>query len=227
METTSRPGHPCTAGCGTEREHQAGFMHRFRAQFGKPTGFWGTVAGWIMANRPSNRERNVWVVSLLNIQPSDHVLEIGFGPGLAIELMSKLATDGQVVGIDHSEIMLQQARKRNAGAIEVGRVKLWLGSVSDLPALHDRFDKIFAVNSIQFWKNPVALLRGLRGLMNPRGRIALALQPRFQGATNDDAHDAGRDLVEKLSAAGFGQVRLEIKPLKPISVVCAVGVNEI
>jgi len=49
-------------------------------QFHKPTRFLGRVAGWIMANRPSNIERNRWTVDLLNVQPSDHVLEIGFGP---------------------------------------------------------------------------------------------------------------------------------------------------
>lgn len=213
--------------CRTEKEHEPGFLQRFRAQFGKPTGFWGTVAGWIMANRPSNRQRNEWAVSLLNLEPSDRVLEIGFGPGLAIQLMSQLVPEGQVVGLDHSEEMLQQARKRNARAIEAGRVTLRLGSVSDLPAFHDPFDKVLAVNSIQFWENPTAVLRKLRQLMNPGGRIALALQLRSQGATNDDAHQAGRDMVEKLGAAGFGQVRLEIKPLKPISVVCAVAVNEV
>jgi len=226
MKTNSISGHSHTACCKIERVPQAGFMQRFRAQFGKPTGFWGKVAGWIMAHRPSNRTRNAWAVSLLNIQPSDRVLEIGFGPGWAIELMSRLATDGQVVGIDHSEVMLQQAEKRNAAAIEVGRVKLWLGSVGDLPGFDDPFDKILAVNSMQFWEHPVAQLGELRRHLKPGGRIALAFQPRWQGATEDDAHEAGRDMVDRLTAAGFKQVRLEIKPIKPISVVCVLGLNE-
>jgi len=40
----------------------------------------GRVTSWEIAHRPSNRQRNGWVVSLLGVQPADHVLEIGFGP---------------------------------------------------------------------------------------------------------------------------------------------------
>ena len=50
-------------------------------QFGHPRGTAGAMAGWVMALRRSNRRRNAWVVSLLDVQPTDRVLEIGFGPG--------------------------------------------------------------------------------------------------------------------------------------------------
>ena len=58
-------------------------------QFGKPSGFFGKLAGFIMSHRSSNIERIKWGISLLNIQPTDIILEIGFGPGLAINMMSK------------------------------------------------------------------------------------------------------------------------------------------
>jgi hypothetical protein len=64
-------------------------------QFRRPTGLLGRLAGWIMANRPSNIERNRWTVDLLNVQPSDHVLEIGFGPGLRCERQSGCAGEGE------------------------------------------------------------------------------------------------------------------------------------
>ena len=43
-----------------------------------PRGAAGSVTGWVFAHRPSNRQRNRWVVSLLDVQPADQVLEIGF-----------------------------------------------------------------------------------------------------------------------------------------------------
>ena len=62
-------------------------------QFHRPTGFAGRAAGWVMATRGSNRKRNVWAVGLLDVQPDDRVLEIGFGPGVAIaELRASRAT---------------------------------------------------------------------------------------------------------------------------------------
>ena len=53
-------------------------------QFHSPHGMGGHVAGWVMGHRSSNRERNRWVVSLLDVQPTDRVLEVGFGPGIAV-----------------------------------------------------------------------------------------------------------------------------------------------
>src|ERR1700678_1558094 len=46
----------------------------------RPRGAAGLVTAWEMARRPSNRQRNRWVVSLLDVQPADRVLEIGFFP---------------------------------------------------------------------------------------------------------------------------------------------------
>lgn len=62
-------------------------------QFGHPQGTGGSVAGWVMAHRPSNRQRNSGVISLLDVQPTDRVLEIGFGPGLAIADLSRRVGD--------------------------------------------------------------------------------------------------------------------------------------
>jgi SAM-dependent methyltransferase len=110
------------------------FIAHVHAQFGRPNGFWGSIAGWIMAVRSSNRKRNVWAVSLLDVQHGDRILEIGFGPGLAIREISRIALDGYVCGLDHSARMLRQATRRNATAIRHGRVDLRLGSVESLPA---------------------------------------------------------------------------------------------
>ena len=124
--------------------------------------------------------------------------------------------------------MLEQSRKRNARAIERGSVNLLLGSVCDLPSsLQGQFDKILTVNSIQFWENSTEVLRELRQLMTPWGKIAVALQPRSQNATNKDTQKAGHDLAERLRAAGFKQIQLEIKPMKPVSVACSVGINDV
>src|ERR1700733_7959720 len=86
-----------------------------------PRGAAGRVTAWEMAHRPSNRERNRWVVALLAVRPADRVLEIGFGPGVAIAELAR-AGAGHVYGIDHSEVMVRQASKRNAAALRAGQV---------------------------------------------------------------------------------------------------------
>src|SRR5829696_10105083 len=115
------------------------------AQFGRPSGLLGSAAGLVMAHRSSNRRRNEWAVSLLDVRPDDRVLEIGSGPGLAIRELSRIAHDGYVCGIDHSEVMLRQAARRNADGLRRGVVDLRLGSVAELPSFDTPFDKVLAV----------------------------------------------------------------------------------
>jgi SAM-dependent methyltransferase len=194
------------------------------AQFGRPTGFWGRGAGLLMAHRSSNRRRNAWAVALLDVRPDDRVLEIGFGPGLAILELSRIAPEGYVCGIDHSELMLRQARRRNADAIRRGVVDLRLASVDALPAFDAPFDKILAVNAMLFWTEPDRRLEELRHLLRRGGLIAVAHQPRGPGATDETSAAKGREIAAALARAGFSDVRVETLRLKP-AVVCALGVN--
>jgi ubiquinone/menaquinone biosynthesis C-methylase UbiE len=75
----------------------------------------------------TNAACGAWVSELLEIGPDESVLEVGFGPGIVIHLLSKLA--GHVAGIDPSQEMVEQARSRNAKAIVSGRVDLRHGTV--------------------------------------------------------------------------------------------------
>ena len=195
-----------------------------RAQFGRPTGLRGCAAGLLMAHRPSNRRRNAWAVSLLDVQRDDRVLELGFGPGLAIRELSRIAAEGYVCGIDHSELMLRWARRRNADGLRRGVVDLRLGSFDELPAFDAPFDKILAVNAMLFRSDPVARLAEFRRLLRPGGLIAVAYQPRGPGATDETSVAKGREIAAALIRAGFSEVRLETMRLKP-AVVCALGVN--
>lgn len=194
-------------------------------QFGKPSGVLGRLAGFIMAKRASNIERNEWGISLLNIQPSDHVLEIGFGPGVAIQKMSALVTDGFVYGIDHSELMVKKASDRNREAILSGKVKLITASVSDFPAFDQPIDKVLDVNSFQFWEDPVGSLKIVKKNMNQNGVIALVHQPRKPGATEQDSTEAGDQFSKYLEEAQFNNIRIEKLMMKPVSTVCVLGVN--
>ena len=195
-----------------------------RAQFGRPTGLGGYAAGLLMAHRPSNRRRNAWAVSLLDVQRDDRVLELGFGPGLAIRELSRIAAEGYVCGIDHSELMLRWASRRNADGLRRGVVDLRLGSVDELPAFDALFDKILAVNTMLFWSEPVARIAELRRLLRSGGLIAVAYQPRGPGVTDETSAAKGREIAVALIRARFSEVRLETMRLKP-AVVCALGVN--
>jgi SAM-dependent methyltransferase len=102
------------------------------AQFGKPSGLWGALAGRIMASRPSNRFRNARTVELLQLTPVSRVLEIGCGPGLALANCAQIITSGRIVGLDHSGVMIRQARDRLERAGAAHRAELVEGGIDRL-----------------------------------------------------------------------------------------------
>jgi SAM-dependent methyltransferase len=161
--------------------------------FGRPQGVLGRLGGIIMARM--NADCGAWVSDLLEVGPNDSVLEVGFGPGVVIQHLSKVAAAGHVAGIDQSREMVDQARARNTTAIQSGRVDLRHGSVESLPFDDNSFDKALAINSMQVWPDAVAGLREMRRVLKPGGKIALGFTPH-SGQPN-------KGLTETLIAAGF------------------------
>jgi ubiquinone/menaquinone biosynthesis C-methylase UbiE len=195
----------------------------WRRQFERPAGVLGQLIGHLMALQ--NKERSWWVLPLLEIHDKDRVLEVGFGSGVDIRRVSEIAVRGTIAGIDHSEVMLEQALARNAAGIKAGRVELQLSCATQLPYADASFDKVFSINVAQFWKDPLAPIREMHRVLRQGGRIAIAVQPRSKGANERTARETGKMLTESLTSAGFSQVRLESKKVKPVSVVCALGMK--
>ena len=191
---------------------------RVVGQFHNPAGPGGRVAGWVMGRRSSNVQRNRWAVELLDIQPTDRVIELGCGPGVAIAALARRAARGLVVGVDHSEVMIRQARRRNAAAICAGRVRLIHAPVERLPVTDEPFDAALAVNTATMWPEPTARLREIGRMLGPGGRIALVSQPRCPGATAATSAAAAAELSALLSQAGFENLRVETLELNPPAV---------
>jgi SAM-dependent methyltransferase len=196
--------------------------HDVIGQAHHPRGVAGRVTAWEMAYRPSNRQRSNWAVPLLGVQPASQVLEIGFGPGLAVAALVR-AGAGHVFGIDHSAVMLRQASRRNAAAIRAGQVTLVKASVDQIPpALDGPFDAILAINSLAFWPAPAQRLADLRWRLAPGGRVAIVSQPRCPGATADTSRSAAREIEDLLRGAGFTRFTTETLDLDP-PVVCVLA----
>ena len=146
----------------------------------------------------TNRQCAEWIVRPLEVQPNDKVLELGFGPGVGIDLLARAASDGYVFGVDPSKEMLEQASARNAEAIKSGHVDLRLGLAESMPFADNSFDKAMAINSLQMWPDAIAGLRELRRVMKPGGTVA------FGFTRNSGQQKNG--LIEKFDAAGFANV---------------------
>lgn len=182
------------------QKQQLNFVERILYKaFGKPEGLLGRIGGHILAM--VKREPIARFIDLLNVSSHERVLEVGFGPGVAIAALSGKAA--RVAGVDISDVMVEQARARNADAIAAGRVELHQGAADQLPFADDSFDKALSINSIQIWPEPAAGLREIHRVLKPNGRLVLGfVRPALWFV--DEAESL-------LSETGFVTVRREVK----------------
>ena len=194
------------------------FLHMFGMQLSNPRGMLGAVIGRVIFAK-GNASINTWIVQLLPIQPTDHLLEVGCGPGVALQGFAARAHQGLVAGIDVSPVMVQEARKRNAATIKTGGIEIEQGNASRLPYADASFDTVVAVHVIYFWSDPVATLQELRRVLRPGGLVAIAFRIREQmpraaqkafaqsGATT---YPGAEDVESLLAAAEFTHIRMEV-----------------
>lgn len=187
-------------------------------QFARPRGLLGRLVARIM--RRGNAPVSLWMVELLAVEPRNRVLEVGFGPGVALADLLARAQDGFVAGVDASRLMVRQAQSRHADAISAGRLEVREGDASALPYDDASFDKVCGAHVIYFWRDAPATVRELRRVLRPAGTLALAYQERehmppnaVSGLSNAGARLYGPGEVEQVArVAGFDNVRVETKP---------------
>lgn len=145
-------------------------MNELAGQLRKPEGAYGREVGKVMAQR--NSEATAFTLRCLDVQESDHVLEIGFGPGEGIAQAVQLTPKGFVAGVDYSSEMVEMAKERNHRALMQEQAELILGSAQELPFADESFQKIFAVNVFHFWTDPTQELAECVRVLKPRGCVA-------------------------------------------------------
>ena len=143
---------------------------------GKPEG----EAGRAVSERLNrvNADITAAVYQRLQLRPSDHVLEIGFGNGRLLPALLAYAHDLTYAGIDIAETMVTEAIAFNAELVAAGRASFRLASAEAIPCPDQSFDRVFAVNVIYFWPDPVRALSEMRRVLRPGGiSVIAALKP--------------------------------------------------
>ena len=94
-----------------------------------------------------------WAVDLMDVQPHDHVLEIGCGPGAAAELICAKLVDGpgKLFAIDRSESGVDRTKRRNKKYVDAGKLTVRQIDLATLRVPVKRLHKVFAFNVNLFW----------------------------------------------------------------------------
>jgi SAM-dependent methyltransferase len=120
----------------------------------------------------ATRQLRSWERDHLALGPGERLLDVGCGSGDAgIALVEDLGGDGELVGVDASEQMLQVAR-RNARSAR-GRVRFTAGDACSLDEPDDSFDAVRSERTLQWLADPAAAVAEMVRVLRPGGRISL------------------------------------------------------
>jgi ubiquinone/menaquinone biosynthesis C-methylase UbiE len=180
-------------------------------QYRCPTGLLGQAVGNKMVRQ--HAPETAWTIALLDIKPTDCILEIGFGAGRAIELIAAQIPQCAIAGIDLSPTMVQASRRRNAQAMKAGRADLRRGTVENLPFQDQQFDKIFSIHSLYFWSEPLLAVAEIARVLRPGGLLALTFSPGKVDAEPDEyTQKMVEHLITGMQRVGFTSADLAPGP---------------
>ncbi|HSE72766.1 MAG TPA: class I SAM-dependent methyltransferase [Nocardioidaceae bacterium] len=150
---------------------------------------------------PRVPERIRLAVERLAPRPDDRVLEVGCGPGVALDLVCEWLGSGQAVGIDRSAVAIDRAVRRNQAHLAAGRLVLHRAPLAGFTSPDDVvFDKILAVNVNAFWTGPAtAELAAVDRLLAPGGELLVC----YDGPDGRPHDRAAPTVVANLDRAGF------------------------
>lgn len=95
--------------------------------------------------------------------PPRRVLDIGCGPGDALNHLAQRLPEAELVGVDPEAEMVQRARERVGGRARV--VQTTLEDFAD----EGRFDLILSYSNFRFWDAPAVALAKIAARLDPRG----------------------------------------------------------
>ena len=113
----------------------------------------------------------------LEIQPGEHVLDIGSGPGfLAMEIADLTGPGGRVVGVDVADAMVRRAAQRT----QQGWVSYLQGDATALPLEDAAFDVVVSTQVAEYMTDLAPYCSEIARVLKPGGR-ALILTTDWDG----------------------------------------------
>jgi len=126
-------------------------------------GFYDQVFGKVFQEGRESAIRN------LNVQPGEHVLEVGVGTGIALPMYPSHC---RIVGIDLSEGMLAKAKER-AETLQLSHVQLQIMDAGAMEFDDDSFDTVVAAYVVTAVPDYRKVVNEMIRVCRPGGRIIM------------------------------------------------------
>ncbi|WP_431608928.1 class I SAM-dependent methyltransferase [Chryseobacterium sp. 'Rf worker isolate 10'] len=139
-----------------------------------PQGEKGLEIGEMM--NATNISMTLESIKTLVIDDEQQILEIGHGNAAHLKSIMSLAKNLRYTGIDISETMHNEAKRLNKEFESEADFVLYEGK--KLPFRDRSFDKIFTVNTVYFWENPIEFLNEIHRVLKDDGTFVLTFGQR-------------------------------------------------
>lgn len=157
------------------------------------------------------------------IRPGETILDLGSGAGFDCFLAARqVGPTGRVIGVDMTPAMVSKARA-NAASGDYAQVEFRLGEIEHLPVADNSIDRILSNCVINLSPDKPQVFAEAFRVLKPGGRLAISdivlLKPLPEELRTDfEAYTgcvAGAVTVvaleEMLAAAGFGEIRIDVR----------------
>lgn len=146
-------------------------LKELESQLGCPTGEKGKEVAKNM--NESNIDMTLASLDALKLRDENTVLEIGHGNCGHLNQVLKQAENINYFGLEISETMLNEAKRINATVLTKNNVTFQVYDGENLPFKNNTFDKIFTVNTLYFWQQPIKMLNEIGRVLKIDGVFAL------------------------------------------------------
>jgi ubiquinone/menaquinone biosynthesis C-methylase UbiE len=178
-------------------------------QFKKPAGLFGIFTSNLMIK--GNKNNYDVLITEMNIQPHDKILEIGYGPGIGINMIAEKYNSCIIHGIDFSKLMYKRASKLNKKYIDSDKVKLLMGDFITTKIDSNNYDKVFCLNVVYFWNELQTPFERIRSILKKDGMFYFYMAHKdflIKKKSPDEVFNkySIEQITEALNLAGFSQV---------------------
>jgi ubiquinone/menaquinone biosynthesis C-methylase UbiE len=143
-------------------------------------GWLGRFVLWQMNSHHS--KLTDWGLTHVSIEKHYTILDVGCGGGRTVSKLAAAAIQGKVYGVDFSEESVAASKRANPRWIDMNRVEIRHGSVSQLPFPDAAFDLVTAVETHFWWPNLPADMREIFRVLKPGAKL-LVIAEVYKGAT--------------------------------------------
>ena len=137
----------------------------------KPRGFIGKIMISIM----NNAHKKIFKIGIENIRINEKykLLDLGFGGGMVLKILSKKYKDIKLFGIDFSEESIKLGNKNNMKDIKNGKITLLQADIEKIPFPENYFDVVTAFQTHYHWQNLDKKIIEIYRVLNENGQFII------------------------------------------------------